>query len=102
MSCTGWPLRPPAALTDFCQACRSVYPTATVVPNAPEQEHSTPIVMGVPAAAAAAADAVAAALVAPAAGDEPLVVLLDEHALIDTTAAKTAATSIKILRCRAI
>jgi hypothetical protein len=56
------------------------------------------MVMGDPAAATA--EALAVVLEPAAAGAELLLLLLDEHALIEITAAKAAATSIKILRCR--
>jgi len=59
-------------------------------------------VIGDPAAAAAALWLPLADVLEPAAADDELPLLLDEHALIDTTAARAAATTSKILRCRTI
>jgi hypothetical protein len=96
-------------LTSFSQACSTDHASTIVEPNGPEHEQSTPMVIGVPVAAAAVADPVAAGVLAAllaealeltAAGDELELLLLDEQALMDTTAANAAATSSTILRGR--
>jgi hypothetical protein len=83
-------------LTDFCQAWTTFHADAIVEPNGPEHEHITPILTGDPAAELVAPP------VAPAFADGELdpLVLLDEHALTETAAAKAAATTTKILRVR--
>jgi hypothetical protein len=93
---TGCPFRPPEAFTDFCQAWTTFHADAIVEPNGPEHEHITPILTRDPAAELVAAP------VAPAFADVELdpLVLLDEHALTDTAAAKAATTTTKILRVR--